>query len=206
MRSEPGPRLPDDADQRESGGEQGASDHALMERIRDGNRTSLGILMERYWSPLVAYASAVAESEDDAEDVVQETFVRVWRQRATWTPSGAVNAYLYRITRNLALNAHRDRTARRGREERGGAGLFGAGSSRNPDRDLETASLRADVEAAIALLPKRRRDVFLLSRFHGLTHVEIAQTLGLSPQTVANHMSAALADLRNALSQHLHEQ
>lgn len=57
MRYELGPRLPEDeASQTESGTEQGASDQALMQRVRDGSRTSLGVLMQRYWSPLVAYA------------------------------------------------------------------------------------------------------------------------------------------------------
>lgn len=195
----------DEADQGESARDPGTSDQTLMEGIRDGSSTSLRILMQRYWNPLVGYASMVAESRDDAEDVVQETFVRVWRQRARWTRSGAVNAYLYRITRNLALNARRDRNAQRGRDERGGDAMFGAGSRRDPERDFETESLRAEVEAAIAGLPDRRREVFVLARFHGLTHREIAHALGLSAQTVANHMSVALADLRTSLSQHLRE-
>lgn len=195
----------EEADQRESAGDPGTDDQTLMEGIRDGSRTALRILMQRYWGPLVGYAAMVAESRDDAEDVVQETFVRVWRLRARWTRSGSVNAYLYRITRNLALNARRDRKAQQGRDERFGGAIFGAGSRRNPERDFETESLRAEVEAAIADLPDRRREVFILARFHGLTHREIARTLGLSPQTVANHMSVALADLRKALSQHLHE-
>lgn len=206
MESEWVPRPPGDgANQREPGGEKIVSDRSLMEAIRDGSHTSLRILMQRYWSSLVAYAALVAESRDDAEDVVQETFVRVWQQRSRWTCSGAVNAYLFRITRNLALNARRNLQAKRGREKRGGAELFGEGSSRDPEKDFDTESLRAEVEAAIAALPERRREVFVLSRFHGLTHHEIAEALGLSRQTVANHMSVALADLRKGLSQHLHE-
>lgn len=193
----------DGADRPLSEDEQGPSDRELMEGVRDGDQDSLRILMERYWSQLVRYAAGVAGSGDDAEDVTQETFVRVWRQRTRWTHSGAVNAYLYRITRNLALNARRAREAQRGRERRGASELARAGSNRDPEKDFETDSLRADVEAAIATLPKRRREVFVLSRFHGLTHQEIAETLGLSRQTVANHMSVALADLRKSLSQHL---
>lgn len=195
----------DDAGREAPEAEPGASDQELMEGVRDGSALSLRILMQRYWSPLVGYASAIADSPDDAEDVVQDVFVRVWRQRAKWTPSGAVNAYLYRITRNLVLNARRDVKARRGKHERGGAVLLGAASTRSPDRDFEAGSLRAEIDGAIAALPERRREVFVLSRFHGMTHQEIAQTLGLSPQTVANHMSIALADLRKSLSQHLHE-
>lgn len=190
-----------DPDQESPDSEQCVPDRSLMEGIRDGSRSSLRILMQRYWGPLVSYASSVLESRDDAEDVVQETFVQIWRRRAAWAGSGAVRAYLYRIMLNIAFNVRRNQKARRGREERGGSELLAAGSKRSPEKDFEAGSLRDEVQAAIAALPRRRREVFVLSRFHGLTHQEIAEALGISLQTVANHMSVALADLRKALPQ-----
>lgn len=195
--------LPREQVRTETERDQTAQDRMLMQGVQDGDRTSLQLLMNRYWAPLVAYAAARTECHEDAEDVVQETFVRVWRHREKWTFSGPVNAYLYRITRNLALNARRDRRAQWIREERGGADLFDAGTSRTPEEDFHSESVDSDVHRAISALPLRRREVFVLSRFHGMTHREIAGALGLSPQTVANHMTVALADLRRALAHHL---
>lgn len=180
-----------------------ASDRDLMERVRGGSREALRELVERYWSPLVTYAAGVVSSADEAEDVVQEAFVRVWRFRTGWQPSGTVAAYLYRITRNLALNSIRDVRSQRRREERGGLDLVEAAVEPSASDHLEEASLRSAVEAAIAKLPERRREIFVLSRFHGMSHREIADAMGISLPTVSNQMTSALAQLREALAAHL---
>ena len=180
-------------------------DRVLMDRIRDGDREAYQTLLERYWPPLVVYATGIVEGEDAAKDVVQDAFIRVWRRRSDWTPSGPVSAYLYRITRNLALNARRDRTAEMGRREKGARDLLSAMPRNNPQDELAVSSLREEVEAAIAGLPDRRREAFVLSRFHGLSYSEIAEAMGISTQTVANQMRAALAQLRHVLAEHLDE-
>ena len=73
-----------------------------------------------------------------------------------------------------------------------------------PLQTLEEKELRAGLEAALRLLPERRKEVFMLARFQRLTYDEIAALMGISPQTVANQMSAALADLRRHLVAHLY--
>jgi RNA polymerase sigma-70 factor, ECF subfamily len=184
----------------------GPTDRYLMERIRDGDRDSFGTLLARHWQPLVTYAAGLLDGLDDAEDVVQETFVRVWRYRATWEATGAVAGYLYRITRNLALNALRKRGARRSREAHGGIELTLPGSPRSPVLEAESESLRREIDAALRCLSERRREAFILSRFHGLTHGEIAEAMGISVPTVANQITTALAQLRKALAHHLNDE
>jgi len=183
--------------------EEERSDEALMERVRDGHRDSLRILLERYWSSLVGYAAGFVGGRDPAKDVVQDTFIRVWTKREEWSSGGSVSAYLYRIVRNLSLNARRDRSTARRHDDLCGVTRAREDPPRRPDEALEAASLRAEVEAAIEALPERRREVFVLSRFHGLTHREIAETMEISPQTVSNQMTAALAELRRTLCHHL---
>lgn len=178
-------------------------DQALMERVRMGHRDSLRVLLERYWSPLVGYAAGIVGGRDGAEDVVQETFIRVWSARNQWTATGSVNGYLYRITRNLALNARRDESSQRERDEKGGRRRSRMRPPRRPDEVLESSDLRREVQEAIDALPERRREVFVLSRFHGMTYREIAETMGISPQTVANQMSSALSELRERLAHRL---
>jgi RNA polymerase sigma-70 factor (ECF subfamily) len=181
----------------------GDTDQILMMRISRGCRDSFGELLERYWGPLVSYASGFAAHRDEAEDIVQEGFIRVWRRREAWQPEGAVSAYLYRITRNLALNARRRAGVVRRWRARALAGALERPSSPDPHQLLVHRNLTHEVEAAIQALPERRREVFILSRFHRMTHQEIAQTMGISSQTVANQMSSALADLRKRLSDQL---
>jgi RNA polymerase sigma-70 factor, ECF subfamily len=180
------------------------TDRALMIRIREGDRRAFRILVERHWAALVGYAEGILNGDDVAQDVVQETFVRVWRRRADWTPDAAVTSYLYRITRNLAFNARRDRIAEMDRRERGGQAIISSMPGADPHQDVIAGCLQTEVEEAIRCLPERRREVFVLSRFHHLTYQEISLTMGIAPQTVANQMRAALADLRVALAHHLH--
>lgn len=174
-----------------------------MGQIRDGNRAAFGTLLGRYWSPLVSFAEAFVDTRETAKDVVQDVFIRVWWRRDSWIANGSVRGFLYRITRNVALNARRDRAAEHARRERAGSDQVSAGDVPGPHEMLEASLLREEVEAAIAALPERRRQVFVLARFHQLSHREIAEAMGISTQTVANQMSAAVSELRRALAHHL---
>ena len=174
-----------------------------MARIRAGNRHAYRTLLERHWAVLVVYATGITNDKDLAEDVVQSAFIRVWVQRESWTPSGSVSAFLYRITRNLALNANRDRSAEMGRREKVGNEVTSRSYPPRPDEELALQRLQVEVRAAIESLPPRRREAFELSRFHGLSYQDIAETMEISPQTVANQLQAALAELRVVLAHHL---
>jgi len=83
---------------------QQSSDRTLMERIHAGDARALGEVLDRYWLPLVAYAARLLGDRDVAEDIVQETMLRLWDRRAEWEPSDRLRALLYLITRNLAIN------------------------------------------------------------------------------------------------------
>jgi RNA polymerase sigma-70 factor (ECF subfamily) len=175
---------------------------AIGARLRAGDAAALEILLAELWEPVVRFVLPLVDGQDAAEDVAQRAFLRVWDERLALRADGAVRAVLYRAARNLALNERRDRRTRlrlldaRAREgERAGAGA----PARSPLELLEAAELRRAAAAAIAALPERRREVFVLARYHGMSYGEIAEILELSPQTVANTMSAALAALRREL-------
>lgn len=174
----------------------GCSDQELMEAIVGDGSRALGVLLSRHWKPLVSFVFGFVGRRDVAEDVVQETFVRVWQRRGRWQATGSVRSFLYRIARNLALNENRASQTR----ARGGISLTTDRTDRDPAQLLEEHDLRDAVEAAISALPERRREIFVLSRYHGLSYREIAETLDISPQTVANQLSAALATLRESLA------
>jgi RNA polymerase sigma-70 factor (ECF subfamily) len=178
------------------------ADEALMERIRAGDASALDALLKRYWDVVVAYARQILGDPAAAADTAQQTFIKLWQRREQWTPTGSVAAYVFRITRNAALN---ERRARRVRVVSTGNPRVGATASTpgTPLQTLEEKELRAGLEAALRLLPERRKEVFMLARFQRLTYDEIAALMGISAQTVANQMSAALADLRKHLVAHL---
>jgi RNA polymerase sigma-70 factor (ECF subfamily) len=173
-----------------------------MERIRAGDAAALDALLKRYWDVVVAYARQILGGDPAAAaDTAQQTFIKLWQRREQWTPTGSVAAYVFRITRNAALNERRARRIRIVSNENPRSSLTSAAWT--PLQTLEEKELRAGLEAALRLLPERRKEVFMLARFQRLTYEEIAALMGISPQTVANQMSAALADLRRHLVAHL---
>jgi len=177
-----------------------ADDVALVGRLALDDAQALGQLLERYWGPMVAFAMEKVRSQDAAEDLVQEAFVRVWERRRQLRPQASPRAYLYRVLRNLIIDEYRRRRLRDRFAQL-------VGRSEVSDAPSAVATLEADELAgaagrAIAALPERRRDVFVLAHLHGLSYKEVAETLGITPRTVANHMSLALAQLREALAVH----
>jgi RNA polymerase sigma-70 factor (ECF subfamily) len=174
-------------------------DAQLLRRLAHGDVTALKNLIDAYWVPLLEYATRVLQQPDAAEDIAQETFVRIWEGRGEWRPEGSLCGYLYRMARNLAFNERR-RVRIRAKwaiqlheDHRNSA-------ESTPADQLEDSEIAQAVEEAITRLPERRRQIFCLARFHGMKYHEIAVVMGLSPQTVANQMTNALADLHRMLA------
>lgn len=152
--------------------------------------------MRAYWAPLVKYAARLTGSTANAEDIAQEAFVALWKRRATWKPSGAPRTLLYGITRNLVLKERRRRSVREKWAERIRRDVRPVTT---PFESAHREELRAALESAIEALPPRRREAFVLARYHRLPLKEIAEVMRISVQTVANHITAAAADLRESL-------
>lgn len=167
-----------------------------MERIQAGDRQAMDEVIRRFWEPLVSYASELVDGRDTGEDVVQEVLVRLWQRRKSWTPTDRLQAFLYRATRNEALNRRRGR----GRALR----LLDRlpvlrRTAPSPEEVTDERQLARTVQEAIGRLSPRRREIFILSRFHGQTYREIAEVMGIATQTVANQMNAAVRQLRKEL-------
>lgn len=174
-------------------------DGAIVRKLKAGDQDTLRKLLDRHWDPLVAFAQRTTGGLADAEDLAQTAFVRLWKKRESLKETGSLKGLLYTIVRNLALDEIRSRT----RRDQARASVPPGPSPRTPYEDVQGAELHRLAASAVARLPERRREVFRLVREEGLTYREIAGVLDLSEQTVANHMSLALADLRTALKPYL---
>jgi len=170
-------------------------DAPLIRGLKADDAQVLQKLMEKYWPPLVAFAQRTLSGSADPEDVVQTAFVRLWSRRAALKEEGSVKALLYTIVRNACLDELRKRTRRDRAEE----GARPPTPPRTPYEDVHGAELHRVAAAAVDRLPDRRREVFRLVREEGLSYKDVAELMDLSSQTVANHMSLAMADLRTAL-------
>lgn len=173
------------------------SDHDLMDGVRQGDEAAFEALYERHHRWIHSYLWRMTSDAALAADLMQEVFLRVWRDRERWQPSGSVRGYLVRIARRLALD-----DARR-HEVRSKWAVLAAAEQRSapgPEAVRQDSERAKRVDAAIMELPERMREVFLLKRDAGLTYVEIAERMGTSPKTVDVQMSKALRRLRESLA------
>jgi RNA polymerase sigma-70 factor (ECF subfamily) len=170
-----------------------ADERALADRIRAGDMDAFEALYRRYWERLYSFAFRYLRSKEDAEEVTQEVFFRIWRGRAHWLPAGAVRNYLYLAVRNSA----RDRLERAAVARRWRMG------QREPaaevQSDLEAADLVAAVERALAELPPKRAEVCRLRLIAGLSYAQIAQRLGICEKTVETQLARGLKFLRDRI-------
>lgn len=169
----------------------------VVARLRDGDEAAFEAVFRAYAEPLCAFAVRYVGSRDVAADLVQDVFLWIWRNRAEWTIQGSLKAYLYRAVRNRALGVVRHhRIERRWAEEstrdKSASGVP-APASGDETRDEQLAAL----ERAVAALPSRRRQVFLLRWRDELSYAEIAEVMATSVKTVENQMARALRAIRH---------
>jgi RNA polymerase sigma-70 factor, ECF subfamily len=172
-----------------------------MIQVRAGSAAAFEVIAERYWLSTARYAHHMVGDQDQAADIAQEAFVRLWQRRGEWEPAGSVRVWLFRTARNLAASDGRRKVVRMRWAE--GGGREDAPRPDTPMQELERAELRAAIEGAVRSLPARRSEVFTLFHIENLSYREIAAIMEIRPQTVANYLQAALADLRRLLAPHV---
>jgi RNA polymerase sigma-70 factor (ECF subfamily) len=177
-------------------------DHtALVARVRAGDEQAFARIFDEYYARLVAFARASLQTRDVAEEMVQDVFVHVWARRESLVIERSLTAYLFRAVRNRVSNERRALRLETAYSEQivREIGGDGAAPARTDDR-LGEAELEQALAAALARLPDRPRQVFLLNRREHLAYAEIADVLGIAVKTVEMHMARALAALRESLA------
>jgi RNA polymerase sigma-70 factor (ECF subfamily) len=173
-----------------------ADERAWVARIRAGEIDAFEALYRAYWQRLYAFAFRYMHTKEDAEEIAQEIFFRIWRGRAHWVPAGPVRNYLYLAVRNAA----RDRLARTAVARRWRLTQVETPPEVQPD--LDAADLVAAVERALAELPPKRSAVCKLRLVDGLSYAQIAQRLGISDKTVETQLARGLKFLRGRIRPH----
>jgi RNA polymerase sigma-70 factor (ECF subfamily) len=184
-------------------------DFELMERIGSGDHSAFRTLVERHQNAVIGTVSKMLGSPNDAEDISQQVFLRIWRNARRYRPDAKFTTYLFTITRNLVFNE----TRRRGRkkevssEEREENSHYQIADSpdRTPDAELLQAELQQAVDAAIAALPETQRMAVVLRRYEQLSYEEIAEVLQLSVSAVKSLLFRARSTLRESLAGYLGE-
>jgi RNA polymerase sigma-70 factor, ECF subfamily len=181
-------------------------DTRMMLRVRRGDHGSLNWLVQKYRAPMIHYLYGIVHDESAAEDLAQDVFLRVFRNRRDYEPRAQFKSWLYRIARNVALNWIRDH----------GPEIHAAPMDRStPDAPpREYADHRPNVEQwllhqvkierirrAVGELPERQRAVVQMHRFEEMEHRQIASKLRCSLPAVKSLLNRAYMNLRSTLTE-----
>ncbi len=176
----------------------------VMKDVRvpdDRLRDQFGMLFRRIYPELCSFVVQFVRSRAVAEEIVQDLFLRLWEMRASWETELPSRSYLYSAARHRAFDYLRHERI----VERTAAAAAGddASAAEQSDNDAEHNDLQAALQRAIDRLPDRTRQVFTLSRGHGLSYAQIAAALDISVKTVENQMARAFRSLRQQLERYL---
>ena len=188
-------------------------DVRTMLEVRDGNASAFEDLMLRYQDRVVNLLTHLVGNRDQAEDLAQDVFLRVYRARERYVPGAKFSTWLFTITNNVASNARRSLARKRevNIQPRASGSMAMAtldemakeASGMMPARQLDRGEMREIVRAAIGQLNERQRMAVLLSKFEDMSYADIAEIMELTPQAVKSLLSRARGNLKEILEPYL---
>ncbi len=170
----------------------------LARRIRKGDLKAFDILYNTYSQKLYGFAFSMLKNHEDAKEIIQETFFKIWNKRQQLDPTCPIRTFIFSVAYHNAIDLIRKRL----KDERFRAHVQARLSEY--ENNAETASNCMEMirilNQVVGNLPEKRRQIYRLSREEGLSHKEIAEKLNLSTKTVENQINLALKDIRENLS------
>lgn len=172
------------------------------------NAGAFNELFHLYHDPLVGYAASYLRNREDAEDVVQDVFVRIWDMRQEICPDKSLKSLLFTATKNQCISLLRSRIHRDAQELHK---IHPADLQLKIDlialeystlETIEFEDLQGQISAILASLPEDHRRFFLMNREEGMQYTDIAKSAGISVKTVEKKMSATLRIFRHKLKEY----
>jgi RNA polymerase sigma-70 factor, ECF subfamily len=174
-------------------------DSEIIRRIRNGDVGQFESLFRSSYVSLVRYARTLIKDQDSAEEIVQDLFFRIWKDREKINIESSLNGYLFRSVHNRCLHfIEHNRVVAMYAEE---MSRVSPDSQESPSEVLNYKELQAKVASILERLPERCGKIFCMSRFEGLKYSEIAEKLSVSVKTVEANMGRALKEFRKELTE-----
>jgi RNA polymerase sigma-70 factor (ECF subfamily) len=178
----------------------GIEEETLIQRFTNGDQTAFELLFRFYYPGLVTFVAHIISDRDEAEEIVQDFFVNLWTVRKNIQKSTSLKSYFFVSVKNRAFNylkkeQIKEKTLGLLKE------LVDKDILYQPDLFVES-ELQQQIAKAMEKLPERTREVFMMSRFKGISNDEIAIQLDLSKRTVETQISNALKILREELKEY----
>lgn len=174
------------------------SDEELAELLRKGDHQAFNVIFDRFYGLLFIHSCKLLSDSDEAKDLVQDLFERLWNQRESIALNHSLSAYLYSAVRNRVINRISHFSVEHKYIE--SLGSFINQDSQFADHRVREREMRKMIEQEVSALPVKMKEVFELSRRDYLSYKEIALKLKISEQTVRTHIKKALRILKPKLS------
>jgi RNA polymerase sigma-70 factor (ECF subfamily) len=174
-------------------------DTEIIRRIRKGDVGQFESLFRSSYVPLVRYAKTIIKDHDTAEEIVQDLFFKIWKDKEKLQIESSLNGYLYRAVHNRCIHyIHHKKVIEKYEYE---MSVNQSDSYDNPTDALNYYELQARIVRILERLPERAGRIFCMSRFEGLKYSEIAERLSVSVKTVEANMGRALKEFRKVLAE-----
>ena len=174
-------------------------DTARLKAISKGNIQEYELLFREYYKPLLSYGISIIKSESDAEEIVQDIFFALWKNKKTLDIHTSFSAYLYNAVHNNCLQLLRKEKMKLNyQQDQNNLNNY---ESMSPAEVLQYNELYDRINKVVDELPENCKTIFMLNRFQGLKYSEIAQKLAISIKTVEANMTKALKYLRRHIDE-----
>ncbi len=171
-----------------------------IEGLKNGDRKIFEEIFNTWYEPLSRYCIIRTGNQEEAEEIVQDIFVKLWIKREELTITTSLKSYLYRMALNKIINHQEHLKVRLSHQEHE---MAKSNSSDSYGSDIHQKEIQSLVALGVDDMPPKRRMVYEYSRKEGLTYAEIAGKMNISVKTVEAHLSAALEHLRKYLKDYL---
>ncbi len=172
------------------------TEREIVEDLKHGKAGAFDALYEAYAMRLYHFALSILKSGEDAEEVVQNSFFRIWEKRSSIDSSHSFKSFLFSIAYHTTIDLLRERLKERKYRE---IILASASSEYNPEEAIEFGDLLEQVEQIVCELPPRKLEIYTLSRKKHLSYNEIAKQLGITVKTVENSINFSLHFIKTRL-------
>jgi RNA polymerase sigma-70 factor (ECF subfamily) len=169
--------------------------------LKAGNTKAYEMLFKAWYDTLCRYAYSMVDHHEEAEDIVQKIFCKLWDHREKIEIHTSIKSYLYKMVHNASLNKIKQLQMQAAHHEQMAYGSITA--TNQVEQALAHKELRQQIELAMNTLPARCKEVFVLSRMQNLSYIQIAQQMQISPNTVETQIVKALKILRTKLKDYL---
>jgi len=172
-------------------------EHVLVEKLKSGDPDSFSQFFSAYYKDLVLFAYSFTHDLQDAEDIVQDTFIRLWEDRENLIVTTSLKSILLKTIHNKCIDWHRHRKIK----DTHSSYIIDNSPLYECDTDnyILSSELENRIEKAISVLPEKYKESFQMNRFEGLKYKDIAVRLNVSVRTVEVRISKALELLRKSL-------